>query len=78
MGINLENRIERLENAAGTLPPVVSDAELMNIITTRRNTNNAEVLTADEAACLLTLERMRISGMTFVELVLAAERESTR
>ena len=60
------------------MSPVVSDAELMNIITTRRSANNAEVLTPDEAACLLTLERARVSGVTFVELVLAAERESTR
>jgi hypothetical protein len=71
MGINLGNRIEKLETAAGTSPRVVSDVELMNIITTRRSASNAEVLTADEAALLLTLERARVSGVTFAELIQA-------
>jgi hypothetical protein len=77
MGLNLENRIQRLENATANTPTALTDGELLEIFNARRGAN-AGTLTDDEVAALITLERARMSGVTFAELVLAAEREGER
>jgi hypothetical protein len=78
MGINLQNRIEKLESAIGGDVPALSDAELLNRVKLREGTR-FDALTEEDVALLLTLEQARACGMTFAELhTHAAEREAAQ
>jgi hypothetical protein len=66
--MNLPHRIERLEQTIGTTAPLLTDEEVLKIIAEHRGSSVFD-LPAGEQDLLITLERARLSGVTFAELM---------